>query len=101
MFLSTRNTPGTFTERPSCLRRNAPQTPAEHGFHCYQEDNHSLQNLNQILRHVLGEDVHEETAANQSSKENRGQNYSDRMITAEQRHRNACKPVPRREVMIV
>src|SRR6476659_8298515 len=100
MFLSTRNTPAPLL-KPSCLRRNSPQTPAEHGFHRYQKDDHSLQNLNQILRHVLSEDVHEETAANQRSKENRGQNYSDRVIASEERHSNAGKAVAWREVMIV
>src|SRR6185369_3815005 len=78
-----------------------PAFPAEQRLRRHEQNDQRLQHLDEILRDLVGENVDEKAATSERAKEQRTEQHTCGMITAEQRHGNPGEPILRRKALIV
>src|SRR5436305_11969995 len=101
-------------EKSSSIRKRSrmshlpPETPdpaesagssAEELLGRHEEDDHRLEHLHQVLRHVLGEDVDEKPAAEEGAEEKGGGEHPRRVVAPEEGNGDAREAVAGREAV--
>src|ERR1044071_3688319 len=66
-------------------RQSSSESPFEETFSSHEQNDHALQNLHDVFRHVFGKSIDVDSAVLQCRKQQCRQNHSDRVIATEQR----------------
>src|SRR4029079_2829223 len=74
-------------------RQSSSESPFEETFSSNEQDDHALQNLHDVFRHVFGKTVDVNAAVLQCGKQQRCQYHSDRVIATEQSDFNSSEAV--------